>query len=237
MGDGVIIAKGGSSTLTLDAVALVFRRSHKVDEVQLSEVQSLRFGSGIGTGLVIESGAKEHVIPSGIFATELRDIDDRIRDAMAHDRSPDPFAKVPVIRRWVAGTSTRWIALVIGLLLLAVPPLVWLLGGPKEVMGILPFSVVSARALFAAAIRYRGSVTLDKRGLFVVRGTSTSFVAWSELDIARTSLDEGFVTKSFEVQTMKHGRPAKLAVKRLLWIGFPVVEIYDAIEQAVGKYR
>lgn len=237
MGDRVIIARRGSSTVALDAATLEVRRRSKVERIPLTDLRSLRFVSGIGTSLVIETGSGEHVIPSGAFVTELRHIDERIRGATSHDRWPDPFANIPVIGRWVPVTSTRLITILIGSLLAAAPLLIAVFGGPLKLLALMPITFLGGLSLIAAGILYRGSVTLDERGLFVVRGSSTSFVAWSELDLGLLELREEILSKTLAVRTMKHGRPARLALKTVLGIGFPVAEISGAIEIAAVKYR
>ena len=229
------------SRVTLTAGELVVRRPVRwrphTAAIRVADIQALRFVSGSRAALVIEAKDREVVIPSGLFAVELRDIDAQIRAAAPHDRFPDPVAAVPILVRWAARGSIRGVAIGLGLLVGAIPIAIPMLGGPFGLMAIAPITMIAAIGLFGIAVLYRGSITLDARGVFFARGASTTFIAWPELDVDGLELKDGVVSKTLEMKAMKHGPNVKIALTRLLGMGFPVAAIYEALESAAVRHR
>ncbi len=239
MAEVVPITRSGANSLSVAGQALELRRHGATDTIAFAEIQELRFNSGVAIALVIETSRGQHVIRSGAFPMELRAIDAKIRKALPHDRSPDPFAVIPAIKRWEPNRIVRRATIVFGALMFAsIVPFAALAGRDivtlYPVLGIL---MVAGIALMAAGAIYRGTVTIDRRGVFVARGSSTTFLAWSELDVATLEISNHMLSKELDLRTMKHGRPARVRLRRNIGIGFPLETIQEAMMVAVTRYR
>jgi hypothetical protein len=156
---------------------------------------------------VIETSRGDHVIRSGAFPTELRKIDAAIRKAMPHDRSPDPFAVIPVLERWEAKTAVRVTAMIAGAVLAVAPITIVSLTGQLQLAMPAALALLIGLVMIGLGAFHRGTVTLDRRGLFVARGSTTSFIAWSELDTDKLAVHQEMMASEVAVCPDHEARP------------------------------
>jgi hypothetical protein len=207
--------------------------------IATAEVRALRILPHDPAVLEIEAGTRTAYVPSKLFSVGVFSLDAALREVIGSGKWPHPTARPDELRRWNASTVVQLAMPIVGVaLLVASMALLIATRGAIGKPALVPF--VFGLGLLIAVAFYRGRIVLDARGMFFERGGTTTFVAWSELDVQSLGIRSNLLGawNELRVETAKASTaPQRISLNRILGLGFPLRDISSELERLAPRYR
>lgn len=205
-----------------------------------TEVRGVHMFPSAAIAVAIYAEHTTVAVPNGLFATGAHAIDGAIRRYAGAGEWPHPTAPVEVLARWDASWPVRLGILGAGIAMLGLDVVFTAMAGLSGAkLGFLPF--VLGIGLLISLGYYRGSVILDRRGVFWERGGATSVVLWSQLDPHSPAFKSNLlgIWRELEIRAARTSTAGagRFALNQILWLGFPLRRIEHRIREVRAAFR